>query len=71
MDQIQGVPDGAAQSVQGVHHDHVPLAGLVQGFMESWAVCGEPGFFVHVDMFGEATFATECVDLPFEVLFHS
>lgn len=29
VDEVQGVPHGAAQSVQGVHDDHVPLARLV------------------------------------------
>jgi hypothetical protein len=69
VDEVQGVPEGAAQPVQGVHHNHVPLAGLVEGFTKSGTVCGGPGFFVQIDVPGGDAFAAQCIDLSVEVLF--
>ena len=52
VDEVQGVPGGAAQPIQGVHDDHVAIAGLVQGLVESGPVGGGSGFLIHVDSFG-------------------
>ncbi|ALC07206.1 hypothetical protein CDES_14530 (plasmid) [Corynebacterium deserti GIMN1.010] len=56
MDQVQRVPDGAAQPVEGVDDDDISRAGLLKGLLESGAVGGGSGFLVDVDVFGRDTF---------------
>lgn len=69
VDEVQGVPDGAAQPIQGVHDDHVAIAGLVQGLVESGPVGGGSGFLIHVDSFGGDALAAQRVDLSVQILF--
>lgn len=69
VDEVQGVPDGAAQPIQGAHDDHVAIAGLVQGLVESGPVGGGSGFLIHVDSFGGDALAAQRVDLSVQILF--
>lgn len=50
MDQVESVPDGAAQPVEGVDDDDITRAGLLKGLLESGAIGGGSGFLVDVDV---------------------
>lgn len=69
MDQVESVPDGAAQPVEGVNDDDITRAGLLEGLLKSGPISGGSGFLVDVDVFIRNTFFTERVDLAVEVLF--
>ncbi len=68
VDQVQRVPHGAAQAVQGVHHDHVTGAGVVKQGREPGPVGGGAGLLVQIDPLCRDPGAGQCVDLPVEVL---
>jgi hypothetical protein len=68
VDQVQGVADGAAESVEGVHHDDIAAAGVAEQGLQSGAVGGGPGLLVHVDVRLLDSGLGEGVDLPIEVL---
>ncbi len=69
VDEVQGIPDSAARPVQGVHDDHVPVARLVQGSVQSRPIGGRPGFLIHVDAFVWDPLGAQSVDLSVEILF--
>ena len=69
VDQVQGVAHGSPESVQGVHHDHVSVAGVLHDRAQSGAVDRGPGLLVHIDAIGVDVFSAQGVDLPIQVLF--
>ena len=69
VDQVQGVAHGAAEPVQGVHHDHVPVAGVAEQGAQPGPVGGGSGLLVHEGPLGRDPHLAEGVQLPVEVLF--
>ena len=52
MDEIEGVADGAAEPVEGVHDGDVAVAGVGQGGAQAGPVGGGAGLLVEVDVCG-------------------
>jgi len=49
VDEVEGVADGATEPVQGVHHDHVAVAGVRQCRPQPGPVRRGTGLLVQVD----------------------
>jgi hypothetical protein len=69
VDQVQRVAHGATEPVQGVHHDHIPAAGIVEQCAQSEAVGGRPGVLVDVDPRGRDALLARRVQVTLKVLF--
>jgi len=68
VDEVEGVADGAAEPVQGVHDDHVAVAGVGQRRLEPGAVGGGTGLLIQVDPLRRDSGLVQRVDLPVQVL---
>ena len=44
VDQVEGVSDGAAETVQGVHHDHVAVPGVLERSLQPGPVGRRPAY---------------------------
>jgi hypothetical protein len=68
VDQVQRVAHGATEPVQGVHHDHIPAAGLVEPCAQSGAVGGRSDF-LSTYIRGRDALLAQRVQLTLKVLF--
>jgi len=68
VDEVKGVADGAAEPVQGVHHDHVAVAGVLQRRLQPGPVGRGTGLLVQVDPLRRDPGLMQRVDLPVQVL---
>ena len=71
VDHVQGVADGAAESIQRMNHDRVAIAGKPQHPLPPWAVEGGAGILVGIDVHGLDACCKERIDLPLVVLHRS
>jgi hypothetical protein len=69
VDQVQGVAHGPSEPVEGVNHDDVAVAGVLDHSLQAGAVGGGAGLLVDVDPLGRDPGRLERDDLPIEVLF--
>jgi hypothetical protein len=49
VDQVEGVAHGAAKTVEGMHDEDVPGAGVVERGAQPGPVGGGAGLLVHID----------------------
>ncbi len=68
VDQVESVADGAAEPVQGVHHDHIAVAGVGQRRLQPGPVGRGTGLLVQVDPLRRDPGLMQGVDLPVQVL---
>jgi len=68
MNEVEGVPDGPPQPVQGVHDDHVTVAGVRQRRVEPRPVSRRAGLLVQVDPLRGDPGLVQRIELPVQVL---
>jgi hypothetical protein len=68
VDEVEGVSHGAAEAIEGVHDDHVAVAGVLQRRLEAGAVGGGSRLLVQVDPLRRDPGLVQGVDLPVQVL---
>jgi len=68
VNEVEGVPNGPAQPVQGVHHDHITVPGVRQCRFEPGPVGRCARLLVQVDPLRRDPGLVQRVDLPVQVL---
>ena len=68
VDQVQRVAHRPAEPIEGVHHDHVPLARVLEHGAQAGPVDGRPGLLIDVDPIAGNARLEQRLDLAVEVL---